>query len=274
MTARARIRDRLPSATAALAIQLAIAALLAVSFEAVRQAAPEKETILNLPPLVRPAPAPMVIDARGRRRTSPAAAPPPVPQSPAPAAPVLTAPPATAAPSAAGAVPAPGRRTGQAAPGPAPADCAPQNLASLTPAERALCPPPPRADANEIPLNPQSHVKDAPYWEAERENSRAPFALPGAAAGPFGVLLSALLNPGAFADKHSYSYGPALTTKAGTPDPDAPPAHVSDDAFRKALQAANDRKRMLYGKPPAAAAQPAAPPAQAAAPPATAGGAR
>jgi hypothetical protein len=248
------LRDRLPSALVTIALQIGLVALLAFSFEAVRHTSGEKETTITLSPLVRPVQQPTVIDARGtseRRKTSPSQVSPEV------TAPIIANPSTVVAPPVVG---ADGKEHGVLEGlSQAPIDCLSQSQSGLTEAQRAHCPSPPKANANEIPLHPDSHVKDEPYWEGERENSKAPVALPGAAAGPFGILLEALLNPGAFANKEAYSYGPLPPPKAGTPaDPNGPPPHASDDAFKAALKAVHARDQALYGKPaPVTSASPA-----------------
>jgi hypothetical protein len=149
----------------------------------------------------------------------------------------------------------------------APTDCSTQILVGVKAAQRTYCPSPPQANSNQIPLNPSDHVKDEPYWAGEQENRNAPPMLPGAngallatlphtnialraSSGPLGVLLNALANPSSFRNKENYGYSSVPPAKAGTPaDPNAPPPLASDDAFKKALQATNDRKQSLYGRP-------------------------
>lgn len=235
-------REKLPSALGAIAIQGALAALVALSFEAVRQAVPEKETILLLPPAPKP-PEPMIIDARGARKPAPA----PVLRNSAPETPIVAAPPAPPAATVMEPASAP---TAQAQ-----ADCSPEVRARMLPAKRAaLCPPPPPGP-NDVPLQiGDGPVKDEEYFAAERARRDAPFTLPGAGAGPLGILLTALFNPSAFADKRNYNGG--LPPRGGaTPPSRPPPRHATDAEFQKALKAVNDRKAGLPAKPPAADSQ-------------------
>lgn len=229
-------REKLPSALGAIAIQVALAALLALSFEAVRRSVTEKETILLLPPAPLPKPPdPMVIDARGARKPAPT----PLPQSIAPETPLVAAPPAP--PATIAIAPPP---TVQAK-----VDCSPDVRARMMPERRAaLCPPPPPGP-NDVPLQiGDGPVKDEEYFAAEKARRDAPFTLPGAEAGPLGVLLTALLNPSAFADKRNYNGG--LPPRGGaTPPSRPPPRHATDAEFQKALKAVNDRKAGVAAKP-------------------------
>ena len=112
-------------------------------------------------------------------------------------------------------------------------------------AARRDCPPPSPAAETQALLHPNHRVKDEDYYAAEKAQRDAPFMLPGAGAGPLGILLTALFNPGAFADKHNYNAGPPLPPKDGDAASDSrksPPQHASDDAFKDALQAINDHK--------------------------------
>lgn len=229
-------REKLPSALGAVAIQVALAALLALSFEAVRRSAPERETILLLPPApVRTLAEPMMIDARGARKPAPA----PLPQASAPEAPPPAAPP----------VPPPANAIAPAPTVQAQVDCSPDVRARMLPEKRAaLCPPPPPGP-NDVPLQiGDGPVKDEEYFAAEKARRDAPFTLPGAEAGPLGVLLTAILNPSAFADKRNYNGG--LPPRGGATPPSRPvPRHATDAEFQKALKAVNDRKAGLPAQP-------------------------
>jgi hypothetical protein len=250
MFTAAALRDRLPSAAAAIGVQLAIAALLAMSFEVMRQVTLQKETILYLPPLARPVlPRPRVIDARGAAR----------PNSPAPPAAENTSPAFPAAPPALALPATPGNAL-LPAPGQAGADCAAPGGAG-----RNACPPPqagPRSD--EIPLHPESHVKNAPVWQSEIDRRNTPPRVPcvsltNSVAGMGGFVRE---DHGARLDigcaLKALRDGPSLLPPVqGLPGPDTPPPHASGPAFDKALQAINARKRLLYAKsapPPDAAA--------------------
>ena len=233
----ASLRDRLPSAAAAIALQGGLLALLVLSFEVVRHVAPEKETFINLPPLARPQAqrAPVVIDARGK--TLPRQVAPPL-RTPAYAQPSFS-------------IPAPSNAI--IPPAAAPQDTARDRVrcetdyASLSLAERLRCPPPPAAatqpdDATRL-LNPPSHVKDEARWQAEMEHKNSPTDL-GVAVGPgigFGIQdplckLTAFLLGG---------------LKCGA----LPSNHLSTDAqFQAALAATQARTRALYGRPVLASA--------------------
>jgi hypothetical protein len=234
------MRERAGSVAVALGVQAGLFLLLLFSLAVVHRLPQEKETILTLPPLPRPVLKPaMVIDGRPRRPLRPSAAPPP----PMPSLPVPAAPAPQAAPAQGEAVlPALGRAL---------ADCRPEKLANLPPAARAQCPPPaPQAKRDDSDLmQPNRHVKDEDYYAAEKANRDAPFALPGAAGGPLGILLTALFNPGAWADKHSYSLGPPVPPKGGVAAGPAPRQHVSDTRFQDALNAVNARKGAITAKP-------------------------
>jgi hypothetical protein len=284
MPASATLRDRLPSAAAAIALQGGLLALLVLSFEVVRQAAPEKETIINLPPLARQRPqrAPVVIDARRK----------PQPGGGTTATPPLSLP-AYATPSFSLGMP-------QGA-------TALQNLnrdlsgcgigapEKRDPQARTPCPPATalaRPDPNTIPLTDRP-VKNAPIWQAEVDRRGAPMMVPG--GDPLGILLTLLNSPESFLDRRDYSYAtpqapvsgadhlhdmitnnPLCLSGAGASAAEqcmrdtgavtmhglvalgVPPVsgpHVSDSAFQQALAATQARTRALYGKP--------APPSQA-----------
>jgi hypothetical protein len=233
----ATLRDRLPSAAAAIALQGGLLALLVLSFEVVRHAAPERETFLTLPPLARPQPqrAPVVIDARGK--TPPRQATPPL-AAPAYAQPSFTIP----APSNAIAPPA------AAPPAAAPQDTSRDrtacgtNYASLSPAERQHCPPPATAAAQPDEatrlLGPPSHVKDEARWQAEMERRNNPPDL-GVAVGP-GIGF-AIQDP--LCKLTAFLLG---GLKCGA----LPSNHLSTDAqFQAALAATQARTRALYGRP-------------------------
>jgi hypothetical protein len=171
----ATLRDRLPSAAAAIALQAGLLALLVLSFEVVRHVAPEEERFITLPPLAQPQlqAAPVVIDARGRTPRRSAA--PPL-RTPAYAQPgfAAPAPPAAITPPAAPPQQTPRDR----------ATCE-TNYASLSPAERQRCPPPPAPPVDEATrlLGPPSHVKDEAHWQAEMARKNNPTDL-GVAVGP------------------------------------------------------------------------------------------
>ncbi len=268
-------RERLPSALAAIAVQAGLAALVVFSFQVVRHLAPEKETVLTLQRLQRPAPAraPLVIDGRGR----------PPPAAAAPAGPL----PAYARPGLQFSLPQNGGAAQMQELGRDLAACRIENYASLSPSQRLRCPPSPQVARHDPdPLAPEKPVKNVPVWQAEVARKNAPFALPGASGGVLGIL-GALLS-GAFDDKRNYSYAPpdqpplqdgaemtrqyALlndhclplddTTKrnceyntAATPTvalggmvyPSHP--HVSDAAFKEALAAVMARKQSLSPRP-------------------------
>ena len=203
MNLSATLRDRLPSAAVAIALQAGLLALLVFSFQAVRHMSEEKETILILPPPAKIVPrAPVTIDARGKP-----------PQAVRPAAP--TALPPYALPSFNFSAP----QSGTAPLGSGAAEdlnrdiakCRVENYGNLNASERQRCPPPEglaRRDPSLAPLNPDKPVKNAPVWQAEVDRRNAPPGLPGASGGIVGILETLLFNPGAYADKRSYSYGP------------------------------------------------------------------
>jgi hypothetical protein len=274
------IRERLPSAAAALAVQAGLLALLVLSFEVVRRVAPEKETIINLPPLVRREAqrAPVVIDARR----------PPEPGGGAIAPTPPLSLPAYATPSFSLGVPA--GETALQALNRAVIGCGPG-----TPRDPRIAAPCPsltgvaRTDPNQIPLTGKP-VPNAPVWQAEVDRRGAPMTVPG--GDPLGILLTLLGSPESFLDRRNYSYTPqapvsgadhlhdmitnnplclsgagasaaeqcmrdagAVTMHSivalGVPPPSGP--HVSDTAFQQALAATQARTRALYGKPAAPA---------------------
>ena len=183
----------------ALGVQAGIALLLLLSFTVIRLVAPEKETILYLPRLK---PEAKIIDAH--RPPQPRALPP----SPA-------APPAAPPPLPAYAMPGPAL-PGAAGSGSTLLQALGRNLANCRIEDMgrreaaARCPPsgltPP--DQRIVKLDDRQ-VKNAPMWQGEVDRRNAPFALPGAGAGPLGILVTALLNPSAFSDPKAYSAVPA-----------------------------------------------------------------
>lgn len=217
----ATLRERLPSAAAAIGLQAGLFALLAVSFNAVRHMGEEKETILVLPPLARPAPAPpLTIDARGRSKTAPTATSG-LPGSSSATA-ITAAPPAVGSSLDGGALPV------------AP-DCIPPGQASS--ASRTPCPLPPRpAQIDEIPLHPESHVKDEAHWAEQWEREHAEY-LPGVTAGERSIHVE-LFN----------SNGPSLLGGYRTPVADPTHAHATDAEFQKALAAHQARQLELSGR--------------------------
>jgi hypothetical protein len=233
MIAPASLRDRLPSAAAAIALQGGLLALLVLSFEVVRHVAPEKETFITLPPLARPQArrAPVVIDARGK--TPPRQVAPPL-RTPAYAQPSFSvpAPPNAITPPAA-----------------APQDmsrdltkCEIGDYANLSAAERQRCPPPPKPapDTNDVTdlLNPPSHVKDEARWQAEMERRNNPPDL-GVAVGP-GIGF-AIQDP--LCKLAAFVLG---GLKCGA----LPSNHIFTDAqFQAARAATQARTRALYGRP-------------------------
>jgi hypothetical protein len=122
------------------------------------------------------------------------------------------------------------------------------NYASLSPAERQRCPPPPPAQIDDAMrlLNPPSHVKDEAYWAEEKTRSDGPL-------------------PGTSFDTHSThitlfkSDGPSILGGYRTPDAAPTHAHSSDADFQKALAATQARTRALYGRAPDATNKRAAP---------------
>jgi hypothetical protein len=187
-------KDKLPSIAGTLAIQAAFAVLLLFSITAVRQAEAPVETIFLLP---RPKPEPIVIDARqppeskkAAEQAPPGAAPGPPSQLPAYALPAQTL--------------AGYRQFATSA-----------LVRSLIQSfnacrkkegeDRPVCPGAVTQPDPRIVTLEDKDVKEAEIWQGEIDRRNAPFALPGAGAGPLGVLLSALVNPGAFSDPKAYS---------------------------------------------------------------------
>lgn len=246
MILSARLRDRVPGILVAAGVQAGLFALLLFSLAVVHRLPPEKETTLILPPLPRPVLKPaIVIDGRPRPPLRPSATPPPlVTPLPAPALP-------EAAPGNSAAIL---RDLGKGL-----SDCRPEKYNDLPASDRARCPAAQAKKNDDRDLLATPHVDDEQYWAAEKANRDAPFGLPGAAGGPLGILLTALFNPGAYLDKHSYSYGPPLPPKGGgAPAPDAR-EHASDVLVQDAVNAVNARKRALYARPAPAAETGAAP---------------
>src|SRR3569833_960734 len=225
----ATFRERLPSAAAAIGLQVGLFALLAVSFNVVRHIGEEKETILELPALGLPQrPAPLTIDARGRTKKPSAT----VPMSGGGSGPAFTAPPAGAVPSLEGTT---------VQPAPITPDCVP--LGQARPASRPACPPPPRpAQTDEIPLHPESHVKDQAHWAEQWEREHAEY-LPGVTASERSIQVE-LFN----------SAGPSLLGGDRTPVADPTHPHASDADFGKAMDAYHERMRTLYPRQPAGTA--------------------
>jgi hypothetical protein len=249
MPASATLRDRLPSAAAAIALQGGLLALLVLSFEVVRHVAPEKETFITLPPLARPEAqrAPVVIDARPRAST----VTPPAAEN---VTPRFTAPPDLALP------PAPDN-TLSPAPGRAVTACGAPGAGG-----QGACPPA-RAgsQSDEIPLHPESRVKNAPIWQSEIERRDTPPRVPCVSLTNNAIGLGGFQKEdhGARLDitcaLKEWGNPSLLPPVRGAPA-DPGPQHASDDAFNKALQAVNARKQALSGRAPAAAAKAGAAP--------------
>jgi hypothetical protein len=100
--------------------------------------------------------------------------------SASPSLPILVPPllPLRPAPPIAGAPPAGLQNFGRALFG-----CAPETYASLTPQQRALCPPPGQSMTIPQTPNPSSHTKDEAHWKEELRRQHAPVLLfaPGGA---------------------------------------------------------------------------------------------
>ena len=229
MMPSATLRERLPSAIAAIALQAGMLALLAFSFAVVRHVGVEKETFLTLPPPAQTLPAAMVIDARGRPKPLAAA-----PDRPAP--PVIAAPPVIGAPALPGTAP-------QAAGAPLP--CIPAGQAR--PAYRVACPQPPplpQAQNDDIPLHPESHVKDEARWQAEMAHKNDPLGVslgPGVSVAPGGVGLQLTIQ-----DPLCKLAGLFIKLHCGA----VPVYHTSTDAqFQAARAAVQARTQSIYGKP-------------------------
>ena len=238
MPASATLRDRLPSAAAAIALQGGLLALLVLSFDVVRRVVPEQESIIVLPPLVRPQRAPVVIDARPRASTAP----------PAPAQTVTPrfVPPADLTlPATPGVILSP-------APGQAVTACGAPGAGG-----QGACPPPhARSQPDEIPLHPESHVKNAPIWQSEIERRNTPPRVPCVSLTNNAVGMGGFNKEdhGARLDlvcvlKTLREGATLLPPVRGASDPDPGPQHASDDAVAKALRAVNERKRALYARP-------------------------
>ena len=216
-------RERLPSAVVAIALQVGLFALLAMSFEVVRNVSEEKETILHLTPLPRPVPRrPVIMVGRGK--------PSPVP------------PPRAATAVSLPAWTTPGLALGneqnriQLAPRTAAPDCRTENYANLNPIDRKACLPARQAnkDREQMPLYPDAHVKDEEHWAQEWEKEQSPY-LPGVSAGPNSVHTT-LFD----------SNGPSLLTGYRTPDAYPTHAHASDADVQKAMDAYHARMGVLY----------------------------
>ena len=242
MSLTATLRDRLPSAVVAIALQAGLLALLIFSFQAVRHAVEEKETVLTLPPLVKAPPRhqPVVIDARGKKGPGAAAAPPEAPS--ADVQPSFN----VSAPQSGVALQGLGRDL----------DNCPVEKGDSNATERQHCPPVegiPRA-AEARPAQP-ADAKHQAYWEAERAAAHTPPRIPCVSLfstqigmGGFqkqdnGVMLDPLcvireLRGGADTGKPQYDSGPS--------DPGG--GHVSEVAFKQALAAVQTRQRAVYGK--------------------------
>jgi hypothetical protein len=251
-TLRDRLRDRFSGAAAAVAVQAGLLALLVLSFEAVRHAVEEKETILTLPPLIKPVArhAPVVIDARGKRRPAGVAQP----EAPLPA---------YAQPSRNLSAP----QGGIALQGPASGldNCRVEN--GGTNAREGCLPAQGRPRPADAQLAPPAKVKHQPYWEAERAAAHTPPRVPcvslfsvqvgmdGFQKKDSGVMTDPLciireLRGGADSGKPQYDSAPS--------DPGG--GHASEVAFKQALAAVQTRQRALYGKAaPTSGAQAGAP---------------
>jgi hypothetical protein len=252
MPASARLHDRLPSAAAAIALQGGLLMLLVLSFDVVRRAVPERESFITLPPLARPRArrAPVVIDARPQTST---ATPPP--------APAQTVTPRFVPPTDL-TLPAPPGNALSPAPGQAGADCGAPGAAghNACPPAHAGAPP------DEIPLHPESHVKNAPIWQSEIERRNTPPRVPCVS------LTDNIVGIGGFQRQDhgarlditcalkEWGNPSLLPPVSGSSVADPGPQHASDDAFNKALQAVKARKQALSGRAPAAAANAGAAP--------------
>jgi hypothetical protein len=235
MTRTATLRDRLSSAAIAIALQAGLLALLAFSFEAVRHAVDENESILTMPPIANAPPRrePVVIDARGKKR--PAAAP-------------SEAPTALAQPSFNFSAP----QNGTALQGPArDLDNCPVGKGGTNAGEGCLPVQgrPGHADA------PPAEAKHPAYWETERAGAHTPPRVPcvslfathvgmnsfqkednGVMTDPLCVIRE--LRGGGDDGKPRYDSAPS--------DPGG--GHASEVAFKQALAAVQTRQRALYGK--------------------------
>lgn len=228
MTSTLTLRDRLPSAAAALAVQAGLLALLLLSFEAVRQVVEEKETILTLPPLAKAPPRPVTIDARGMPR---AAARPAAPKAAAPyAQPAFE----VAAPQAGVTLQGPARGGD---------DCR-DAKGGCRPAAGAAGAPPALPE-----------VKHPAYWEAERAAAKIPPRVPCVSFFSVEVGMNAFQrkDTGVMTDPLCIIRHLRGGDEDGGPQYDAPPAdpaagHASDVAFKQALAAVQTRQRTLFGK--------------------------
>ncbi len=226
------LRQRLPSAAAAIAVQAGLFALLVMSFEAVRRATEREETILHLMPVPRPMPrTPVIIDGRGKPRPAPH---PPAATAPPPA----WAKPGFALPGAANAI--------QLAPQPGAQDCRPGTACAGAQAG-------PREDKTRLSPPP---VRNQQIWESEIERRNTPPRVPCVSLthDVVGMDGFAREDNGARVDiacaLKALRDGPALLPPVrGAPDPNPPRAHASDEAFARALQAVNARKRALSARP-------------------------
>jgi hypothetical protein len=161
------VRERLPAAILALAIQALLLGLLLYAFPLTapnRHAA--RETLLLLPRLIQPPPsaAPSTIDARGPAR-APVIAPP-----------IFVPPPSATTPPGA-VMPAPDVQ----ALGRSLFNCAPENYANLSAEDRARCARPGDGMAVAQPpnlLGGKSHVKDEAHWQEELAREQSPTVLP------------------------------------------------------------------------------------------------
>lgn len=221
------IKDRLSSLALALLLQMGLLALLIFSFEVIPHLAPEPETILTLPPMVKPKPQalPQIIDARGKL---------PNPTRPAQTgAPPTLSPPQGTSSAIAPAVVAPPTPGALQALGHALFDCAPEKLASMSAEDRAHCPPLTGGTAHKNDTGPPTspyQAKDKALWDEEmaRKNS-----VPGPGTNRAVILSDPICHLALtllFAS--GYSCGPP------------PPASVSvtDAQFQAALDAYHKRR--------------------------------
>ena len=184
-------KDKLPSIAGTLAMQAAFAALLLFSVTAVRQAVPPVETVFLLP---KPKPEPIVIDARQP--------PKPMEEEQMPAGAIAEP------PSQLPAYAAPGQTlNGSRLEGSALLRALVQDFHACRKKEgedRPVCPggiaP---ADPRIVKFEDRA-VKGSDTWQADVDRRNAPFALPGAGAGPLGILITALTNPSAYSDPKAY----------------------------------------------------------------------
>ena len=194
---RRRWRDRLPGALLALAINAALLALLVFSLAPhpppPQDASQPRETVLLLPRL-KPPGDPVVIDARPRTAAPEQPVTPPAP--PADWSPPLYATPQFDLPHA---PPIPGSARALLTAIDRGLRCLPDEkgrVSALCP-ENSAAPPPHNRD-----MGPAAPGRNESLFAAEKNCADAPMVLPG--GHPFGILVNALTNPSAFAEKRGY----------------------------------------------------------------------